>query len=520
MNKKIKKFIKRPIISIRDMLLKKIRFKGNKDIQENFEQLISFKKNYDVNSIKYYDEYLWPYLRNHIWANINSISLGNFNDYKLSPNRIQGRFFEHLSQADQFFLEQQPNFILFKNFDRLQKCDFMFFVMQNSIEKLNVNNIVYHKFTDKYFKVAKKTYSAEKFEIIRTPNFSNDWHNYDEPVNLLSLTKVDFFFSRKEVRFDPTLFKKMRKNIPILKPLNKESFLDIVEYEMCVRNYYIKLLEAVKPKVICLNFYHRYAPLISAANELGILTVDLQHGVQGNWSPLYNRFEELNNIVYQALPDFFAVYTNNERENILENFNSLSKHRPVLMGLSWLYEAESNHLLDSVKLSYQVSAQYKTRILLILQKQTAIPEYILKTIIKTSNDCIWFIRHHPKGRKFKSIDFNQADNIVLDELVDNMPPTVLHSLVDLSISEGSTLSWELSLIGIHGLIVGKQGYDNYSIEINTGILSWCEPTVESLHAKLIASINNSRVGSYEDYHNSVKADDFIKELITLSSKYD
>lgn len=520
MNKKLRKFISSPIISLRDILLKHFRLKNHTDIQKNFEQLISFKRNYDVNSMKYYDEYLWPYIRNHLWANINSLSLGNLNDYKLSPNRIQGVFFEDLSLADQFFLEKQPSFVPYKSFDSLQQCDFMFFVMQNSIEKFNSNNIIYHKFTDNYFKAAKVVCSAQKFEIIRTPNFSQDWHNYNESVNLLALTKVKFCLSENHVIFDSNFFEVMKKNIPVLKPLSKKNLLDIIEYELCVRNYYIKLLEVVKPKVICLNFYHRYAPLISAANELGILTVDLQHGVQGNWSPLYNRFEETKGIDYQALPDFFAVYTNNERENILANFPSLSKHKPVLMGLSWLYESEDIRSIQNVKPNFQVSDHYKLRVLLILQKQSTIPEYIIETINKTSNDCVWVIRHHPKGRKFNFSDFNQAKNIILDELIDNMPLTSLHEIVDLTISEGSSLSWELSLLGTHGLIVGKQGYDNFYSEINAGFFSWCKPTVQSLNSELMATIDNNKVLVPHNYHDNITADSFIHKLLILSQKHE
>ena len=516
--KKLIKFVKHPVLSCHDIYLKRYKLKGHDDIQKNLDQLISFKQYYPVNDLMYKDEYLWPYLRNHLWANINSVSLGSFDDYILRASRIQGTFFEDFSPKIRNKLQNNSQLVQAKNFKNLIQADILFFVMQNATEKLERDGVISHKYIDYYYKAASELTTVQKYEVIRTSNLAEDWDRYEIPAKLLVLSKKFVNDFSAEISYDKSLFNCMRENIPILKTLTKKDLLDILNYELSARLYYIELLKAIKPKVVFLNFYHRYAPLISAAEHLGILTVDLQHGIQRGWTPLYNRFEEVSNRNYQALPDYFAVYSKLDVQNIEYNFRSKSKHRPLLMGYSWLNESTiSRESRDSYLDFLEKLCSGKKIILFVLQKQRELPQYLLDVIKSTSNKYTWLIRHHPKGHKFKILDFDYLDNVIINDLLDQMPLNILASKLDISVSEGSALSYELKLLGIKGLIVGQEGKDNYTDEIINKELYHANAELESIIERLtyLEALESEDSNKLID---DISARKFIENTLKLSSK--
>jgi len=515
--RKLIKFVKHPVLSCHDIYLKRYKLKGHDDIQKNLNQLISFKQYYPVNDLMYKDEHLWPYLRNHLWANINSVSLGSFDDYILRASRIQGTFFEDFSPKIRNKLQNNSQLVQAKNFKNLIQTDILFFVMQNATEKLERDGLISHKYIDYYYKAASELTTVQKYEVIRTSNLAEDWDRYEIPAKLLVLSKKFVNDFSAEISYDKSLFNCMRENIPILKTLTKKDLLDILNYELSARLYYIELLKAINPKVVFLNFYHRYAPLISAAEHLGILTVDLQHGIQRGWTPLYNRFEEVSNRSYQALPDYFAVYSKLDVQNIEYNFRSKSKHRPLLMGYSWLNESTiSRESRDSYLDFLENLCSGQKIILFVLQKQRELPQYLLNVIKSTSNKYTWLIRHHPKGHKFKILDFDYLDNVIINDLLDQMPLNILASKLDISVSEGSALSYELKLLGIKGLIIGQEGKDNYTDEIVNKELYYAHAELESIIGRLayleaLESEDNNRL------MNDISARKFIENILKLSS---
>ncbi len=510
--KKLKKLIKSPIRFFEDAYLKRIKLKKAHD-DDVYLQLEKFIADYDVNSIKWHEEYIWPYLRNHIWAAINSISIGQYQDYKLTPQRIQGGHPYQLPNYLYHLLEKKYHPITRENMPT-EQVDILFFVMQNAVEQQVVNGDVYHKIIDPYYTVAKNITTAKKVEIIRTRRLSHHWNDYVHPVQLLLLPQDLDDKHIDDVIFDNRLFYKMKQHLTLLKPLNKKTFLNLISYELSARAFYLEFLKKIKPKIIFLNYFHRYAPLISAADELGIITVDLQHGLQAGWGMLYNHYPEITGKSYQAYPDYFAVWSEDEAKHIKETFQSTSKHQPIVMGNAWLSGFSQTLPSLTPKLKRSIDTN-KFVVLVILQKQMVVPKW-LTNLIDSSDDTVqWLIRHHPNGKQFKLEDFNENPYVLLSKEFDDAIPSQL-DMVDVTLSEGSALSIEMCFLGIPSLIIGEKAKQGYVMAINKGWLGYLNPPPKSVN-DIHKALKHVSVRS-ANFFDDIPPKKFINNLLKISEE--
>ena len=397
------------------------------------------------------------------WKNIKAIALQN----------------GHHSQVTVKYRKKIKHEYQIKEIDELDEfqADFLFFVSMNSTEQIEIDSRIYHRITDPFYEVAKAIGTALKIEVVKTASPSIEkWHNYVYKSLLIFPPLIQKIGYTSLLEYDKRFFTFIQKYIPSLNLSSTAQLESIVNYEMHTRDYYIAMFKKLKPKVVCFYAFHYNAPLISAADELGILTVDLQHGLQVGWNPLYNNYDELPLEGYQALPDIFAVWGEKEYDNIRKTFQS-QKYRPVYMGSPWLEHMRSFdcHLPDDIRDQLQT---HKTKILIILQNQTTIPTLFKEIIEFSKNDILWVIRHHPKGERYRAKDFTETKDIVIDEAVDNILFSELFQHVDIAISEGSALSYEASYFGVKNIITSPMGLENYEYEIANGLFFYLEKACE------------------------------------------
>lgn len=461
---KLKKLFKTPKLFFHDFALKKGLSK-KRSIQECFKEITDFAQYYDVNSMKIESEYIWPYIRNHMWVNLNYVSIGK--NYRRSLNSIglQNGHPSQISLAFRDYVKYKYNAQEIGDI-QTQKVDFLFFTQIGGTEQITIDSKIYYRITDPIYEIAKTIGSAEKIEIIKSQNANKikKWPNYFHQSKLILPPLIQTYGYAKKMTMNATFFHRWKQYVPSLLLSNKRQLNAIVDYEFHTRSFYLDLLQKMQPKVILLHGFHYHAPLISAANKLGIVTVDLQHGLQVGWNPLYNNYDELPSSGYQTLPDFFAVWGLKEYKNILKTFKS-TKHRPIYMGNPWLDKLENLISEDLPKSLLHKISQYETKVLIIMQNQTKIPTLFLELIDQSPKDILWIVRHHPKGEKFTKTDFSIKDNVLLSPIIDNILINILFKYINISISEGSALATEADYFGVHNIIISKEGYDNYQEEI-------------------------------------------------------
>jgi len=493
MLKKLKKFAKKVFFYKKAIKLK------SKTAFEYFKELDSFIKSFDVNSLKLKEEYLWPYIRNKLWIQLYGISNGDMRKVNLLPTAIQRG-----SNADLNFKRRKEVKFKYnaKEIDELDdevKVDFLFITVINAAEQVELENgEIYHRITDPFYEIASKMGSTKKIEILRVKSKALEKSKkYFHKVLYVLPPAIYRYGYRYQIKFGKTLTYLKRK-IPSIEH-NGEALRQFIDWELHTRDFYIELFKKVNPKVVFLNGFHFQAPLISAAHSLGILTVDIQHGIQIGWNPLYNDWKEMPKEGYQALPDYFFVWSKKEFESNKRVFKG-EKHKPMIVGFPWLdRQLELTNRLDSEYI--KKINKYKIKILIAMQKQPIIPKVYKDLINNSSDDFLWIIRHHPKGNRFKAEDFNKENskNIIIDKYIDNVSLGQLFKHINIVISEGSTVAAEADYAGLYNFIVGKKGKGNYVDEIDKGFFYYIKNYKEffSTIKKLDLSKRVSRAELYK-----------------------
>jgi len=480
--------------------------------QDYFKEIPLFAQNYQVNSMRIGNEYIWPYLRNHLWVNINSVSIRKKVVASIRPYALQNGHYSQISQAFREKIKREFSALEIEEIE-MQEIDFLFFTNINGTEQINIDDKIYYRITDPLYEVAKKMGNSLKIEMVKTNSKSIEkWDKYMYKSQLVLPPFIQKIGFHTKLSFDSRFLAQFQKHVPSLRIGGRANLNNVVNYEMHTRSYYLDLLKKLKPKVICLYGFHYQAPLISAADELGILTVDLQHGLQVGWNPLYNNYDELPTSGYQSLPDYFAVWGEKEYKNIQRTFAS-KKHKPIYMGNPWLKKLETFSHSLSRELLEKISDD-KLKILIIMQNQTAIPKLFLEIINNSSSDIVWIVRHHPKGEKYISEDFSKTKNILIDDEIDDVLFNELFKYVHIAISEGSALALEASHYDVQNIITSQMGYENYLEEIENGIFYYLDDA--NAFSNILESIKSKeKKDSFEPFKN-ISEEDFLNTLLIAS----
>jgi len=521
---KFTKLIKTPKLFLYDALKKRLDASTQlpkrekyivKDSKEYFKELYSFIQHYDVNSMKIDNEYIWPYIRNHLISNLYELSLKKYKFTTLQPFHLQNG---HYSQVSQDFRKLLKKEYEAKELNELEatSTDFLFFVPMNGFGRTEINNKVYHRIVDPLFTEANKMGSALKIEVVKNSHLPaiKYWHKYAHKSLLVLPNELIKSGYSQKLQYESNFFRFFEKYIPSISTPSRELLNELIDFELYTRDFYIELLKILKPKVICFYAYHFNAPLISAADELGILTVDLQHGLQVGWGPIYNNHGELPISGYQAYPDIFAVWGEKEYNHISQHYIS-HKHKAVYMGNPWLQTLSTfpDELPEPIveKLSTP-----QTKILLILQDQITIPLLIKNIIAMSSSDILWVVRHHPSTKKkFTKKDFGNKKNILINTNIDKIRFNELFKYTDIAISEGSALTIEASYYGVENILIGSSGYANYKDEISKGLFYFIKNTKE--FNEVLKTINSKKTQYTKKIFADVSPHKMLKELLVLSS---
>lgn len=440
-----------------------------KSSEAYFKELSELKKSFDVNSLKMGTEYVWPYLRNRLWIQLYGLGNGNIKRRDLSHTAIH---------------RGGPKDLLYKHRKRLiatygaveleninigdEPLDFLFVTVINAAEQVVLEDgQIYHRITDPFYELAQKVGNAQKVEFLRvkTKSVEKSKNYYHKVLYILSPTIYKSGFIAK-IKFG-NLLSQLKKRVPSLVH-SGEKLRASIDWEFHTRDFYIDVLRKLKPKVIFLNGFHFQTPLISAADYLGIITVDIQHGIQVGWNPLYNDWKEMPKEGYQGLPNYFWVWGQKEFNSIKKRFKG-AKHSPTIVGSPWL--DRQLELTTGLKENYvKKFDKYKVKILLALQKQPEVPKIYRELIKNSPKDFLWIIRHHPKGNRFNIHDFGESNqkNVLIDPYMDQITLPHLFQHVNVVISEGSSVASEADYAGVYNFIFSKKGRGNYINEIAKG----------------------------------------------------
>lgn len=473
---------------------------SEKTLQSYFQDLTSFASVVDVNKLRLGDEYLWPYFRQRLWVQLYGVGRGKTSKATMPADAMQRGGLKDVPLAARKELKERYNALDIQDIQPGKyNVDFLFMVVTNASEQVLLpNRKYYHRVSDPFYEIASEVGSALKMEMLRvkSPNLERSKKYYHKAQYVMAPVPSSHQY-HLQMDYPVGLLKRLNRRIPSLH-YTHTLFRRFIDWEMHTRDYYVELLKRINPRFVLLNGFHYQAPLISAAHHLGIRTIDIQHGIQVGYNPLYNNWEEMPPEGYQAVTDHFFVWGQKEAESIKKVFRG-AKHSPIVTGYPWL--ARQLELTPPLEDQYKEKfSQYKTKVLLILQSQSVVPDIYKELIRLSPPDFLWIVRHHPKGNRFALDDFGatQHDNVLLDPYFDRIVLAQLFEHTDIAVSEGSTVAIEADYAGLYNFVFGDKGYENYTQEVDNGSFFHIKKAAHfySKVAGLDLSVRTSRAGAY------------------------
>ena len=251
------------------------------------EILENFEKKLEVSRIKINNIFLWPHLRYLIANSLLKSSCNNrVKTYK--TNKLKN-----------LFILLKNSFYGFANLFR--KCDAIFF--STSKERIYDGDISISKNINEIYKNYKNPLLVE--------------HAFDEmhfnkkkifEKNILSLTLLDLL---SRILIKTKFLKYKLSGEDVILSINNEYNLkfDItVHAEKFISDYYIfkSFLKYKKPKVLYITVWYGYGPIVKAAKDLGITTIEVQHGGFDKDHYSYNMNKIIDSSHY---PEFILTYS-------------------------------------------------------------------------------------------------------------------------------------------------------------------------------------------------------------------
>ena len=271
----------------------------------------------------------------------------------------------------------------------------------------------------------------------------------------------------------------------------EKKLLSVVDAIASWRDLYLYLFKQTKPRyAVGLCYYtHALFGMNVAADELGIISVDMQHGGQGELHPAYTFFK-VPKEGYNTLPKEFWCWDSSSYGHI-KSWTKGKAHQVKLIGNPWF------SFLKETEKSFEGNFTGGKK-LILFSHQPVVPAldlYLIQSIKETRGSYQWWIRLHPRISKaekeaieillkghgiFESVELKKATQLPL--------PIILNqTAVHLSKYSGTII--ESIMSGVPTIILGEVGHRTFSQFIEEGkAIGIREPTTEQLNQALAKSI--------------------------------
>ena len=457
--------------------------------------IVEIENKVDVNKVTYNGNCVWPLVRLAIYMKLNSydkkpLNLLNILDIYIYLRKKSKYILKLL--FNKYFVNKYKYYL--KSVDRLGSVDMLFF--SRNVDYITSKNISYDKIIDPIIGLIKGKYTFLKHGA----NWKNNGIRYEETMFLsrLEMIGADILHSRK--------LKKHNKiaginNILIkYKQITGNSLdLEWIYYYTCkmevYTSYFIVLLKKIKPKVVFLScYYYPYAMgLIRACKILNIKSIDIQHGHQCK-HPMYLYWMQIPINGYDLLPDYYWVWSNLFKDNIMSSCNeNYILHKPIVGGNRWIQfwksskekflhsENDSNKFIDSLN-------NYSRIILYTCTGHSMLDDlfddHVLDVMENSPKEWFWLIRLHPHHHS----RIQEVNSYVRNRGIRNYNvkiPTILslYEVFEYSsclVNSSSSACIEGLVFNLKVIITGLEGYDVfYDDYIKDGKIMYA-PNYESL----------------------------------------
>jgi hypothetical protein len=266
-----------------------------------------------------------------------------------------------------------------------------------------------------------------------------------------------------------------------LRKFQTDFYIDFLFYE--------KILKKINPKNVYILCYYgeEIMALTAAANQLGINTIEYQHGPQVKIHLAYGSWSKIPDEGFDILPKTFWNW-DNFSENILKDWIANSKiYKTKVVGNFWI---------DYWKFKSK-SYKYKDYVLYCIQPYPFTLEQLftkqLITCIKNSQ-LKWFVRLHPRQiNQMNEVKTFLKEKDILDvinlEQATNDPLPLLLSNAKIHVTNYSGSTLEAATIGLKTIILNAIGNECFSELIHENKAVYIDSNDTDFSQKFMSFVN-------------------------------
>ncbi len=476
------------------------------------------------------DIHVWPLIRAQLVSQMDSF-LNKKSAYRASPwltaLRNIGRSFDIIASFSKYMYavisDRRHN-------DNIagRKIDILFLSL--CMNRVLIDSCFYNKLVDPLIElldeqgfkslVLEMTWTGEYY----TPRYKSsryiqahlDYFLLKSKMSLAREKSVNFQLRRYDdfAVYLKTLNLNYSLTVPNIRSVQKEVAL--IRY---IASFFKKIIIQTGVSVgMSTQYYGRAGMAMNlACRETGIMSVDIQHGMENDLHWAYGRWARVPEKGYELLHTVFLCWSDNEAKVIKKWNKKVEKyHRPVVVGNLWLKKwlDDGDDIVGAFdsKVSRVKQKHGKSIHILFTMQDETIPELILDAIKKSSDLCFWWIRCHPAHVEDRSNIRNVLNNrgYYNNVEVENASIWPLYALLrhmDIHVTGWSTTVIEAAVFNVPSIIVHEFGVELYAEQIKEGIVTCAYDSQELVDA--IMTMGNKPNGLKRKHNNEATSDEDI-----------
>lgn len=262
--------------------------------------------------------------------------------------------------------------------------------------------------------------------------------------------------------------------------------------------YFRRILLKARAKVaIVVCYYNKEGfGLNLAARQLGLPSLDLQHGVQGSLHFAYGPWTVLPPGGYEVLPDHFWCWTQQAADLINTwSANAAPRHTAFFGGNPWdQYWFESDQIaarairerLENCRARLGGARQILISLQAGIGVTQGLPKEISESIISAPADWRWWIRLHPamavRDATLRAWLSDLPSNRIEWRAASELPLPLLLTQMDAHITRSSSVVQEAASFGVPSVVTDPVGFSYYSAEAASGLVQYAQTGPDIIHA--------------------------------------
>ena len=421
----------------------------------------------------------------------------------------------------------------YKNNDKLSKVDVLF--ISDTDSRVLIDKKWYNRhcrpFIDYFNNKDIKTISLEKSHRYLIPR---SYKSIYIQLRLdYELMKSMFIVNKKIKKIKLEDYDKFLKylndkklNIPI-PDINRLKI--IVLAVNSYSNYFTQILNITKPAIGFTVSYHN--PVCMAFNlscrRFGIPSIDIQHGVQGDYNAGYGRWLRVPVAGYELLPSIFWCWSKDEADSIEKWSKKVqASHKAIVGGNLFLdlwrvsgSKLAKKHDREFLKINNAVNKYKNILVTLSADDNIKFINDIVPVMNELKNDYKWWIRLHPCSMQKKDeINKILIDSKLINFDIDNATDFPLYALLrhmDLHITQSSAAVFEAESFGVPSIVTSYDAKSYFSKQILKGTAIYAnnaETIKKILTGQLQTKIKKRRKNECQSKVSIRELDKLINEI--------